>query len=111
MTRRWLVRIHLWVGVASGLYILTVCLTGAALVFRIDMQKARHPDLFTASGTGPPADPVQVMDSVSRTYPAYRLSGVEAPTSRRPTYLAYVIREREFRTVLVNPFDARVLGA
>ena len=108
--RRLLVQVHLWVGVASGLYIVVVCLTGAALVFRIDLQRARHPHLFTPRASGLLADPVRVMERVSRAYPDHRLSGVEAPTSRRPTYLAYVTRGREFVTVLIDPVSVEILG-
>jgi uncharacterized iron-regulated membrane protein len=108
--RRWLLRIHFWIAVASGLYLIVVCVTGAALLFRIDMQKARYPHLFAADAMKPLADPVRVMESVSRAYPDYHLSGVEAPTSRRPTYLAYVTREGEFLTVLIDPASTRVLG-
>ncbi len=64
--RRLLVQVHLWVGVASGLYIVVVCLTGAALVFRIDLQRARNPHLFTPRASGLLADPVRVMERVSR---------------------------------------------
>ena len=67
--RRLLVQVHLWVGVASGLYIVVVCLTGAALVFRIDLQRARHPQLFTARASGLLADPVRVMERVGGAYP------------------------------------------
>ena len=108
--RRLLVQVHLWVGVASGLYICVVCLTGAALVFRIDLQRARNPNLFTPRASGLLADPVRVMESVSRAYPDHRLSGVEAPTSRRPTFLAYVTRGREFVTVLIDPVSVEILG-
>jgi uncharacterized iron-regulated membrane protein len=103
-------RAHLWLGVASGLYILVVCLTGAALVFRIDMQRIRHPHLFTPTAPGPLADPVAVMERVSRAYPGHRLSGVEAPTSLRPTYLAYVTKGREFVTVLIDPVSVAIVG-
>lgn len=108
--RRVVFRLHLWVGLASGLYILVVCLTGAALVFRIDMQRARHPHLFTPSASGPLVDPVRVMERVSQAYPRHRLSGVEAPTTRRPTYLAYVTTERDFVTVLIDPVSTEILG-
>lgn len=108
--RRVLVRIHLWVAVVSGLYVVVVCLTGAALVFRIDMQRARHPHLFTPRAPGPLADPVTVMERVSGAYPEHRLSGVEAPTSRRPTYLAYVTNSRDFVTVLIDPVTVEILG-
>lgn len=109
MPRRILFQVHLWVGVLTGLYICVVCVTGAALVFRIDMQRALHPHLFTASA-GPLADPVAVMESVSRAYPDYKLSGVEVPTTSRPTYLGYVTRGREFLTVLIDPVTTDVLG-
>ncbi len=108
--RRQLFHIHVIVGVATGLYVFVICLSGAALVFRIDMQRALHPHLFTAGASGPLAEPVAVMESVSRAYPQHRLSGVEAPTSWRPTYLAYVTSGTQFRTVLIDPVSAAVLG-
>lgn len=100
----------MWLGVLTGLYVVVVCISGAALVFRIDMQRALHPHLFTPSAAGPLADPVTVMESVSRAYPAHRLSGVDAPTTLRPTYLAYVTSGAEFRTVLVDPVSTAMLG-
>jgi len=108
--RRALFQIHLWVGVSVGLYIFVVCVTGAALVFRIDMQRALHPSLFTPSASGPLADPSAILDSVRDAYPAGRVSGIDAPTTARPTYLAYVLSGDDFLTILVDPVTARVLG-
>lgn len=108
--RRLLYHVHLWLGVLGGLYVAIVCATGAALVFRIDMQRALHPHLFTPSAASPLADPVAVMESVTRAYPQHRLSGVDAPTTVRPTYLAYVTSGAEFKTVLIDPVTTRVLG-
>lgn len=93
-----------------GLYVAVVCVSGAALVFRIDMQRALDPHLFTASIGGPLADPAAVLDSVARAFPQHQLSGVDAPTTLRPTYLAYVTRGSEFRTVLIDPVSTAVLG-
>ena len=107
--RRLLFQLHLWTGLLTGVYVCVVSVTGAALVFRVDLQRALSPHLFVA-GAGPLADPVAVMDSVSRAYPQHSLSGVEAPTTRRPVYLAYVTRGSEFVTVLIDPIGARVLG-
>lgn len=107
--RRAIFQLHLWTGLLIGLYLCVVSVTGAALVFRVDLQRALSPHLFVA-GAGPLADPVAVMDSVSRAYPQHSLSGVEAPTTRRPVYLAYVTRGSEFVTVLIDPISARVLG-
>ena len=108
--RRALFQVHLWLGVIAGVYIFVVCATGAALVFRIDMQRALHPDLFTPSADGPPADPVAIMASVTRAYPSERLSGIDAPTTERPTYLAYTSSGEDFRALLIDPVTATMLG-
>ena len=96
-------------GILLGAYLLIVCVTGAALVFRIDMQRALHPHLFTA-GTDRLVDAATVIERVRDNYPGWRVSGVEAPTTARPTYLAYVVREQAFRTLLVDASGGHVLG-
>lgn len=108
--RRVLFQLHLWLGVLIGLYATVVCVSGAALVFRIDLQRALDPQLFRPGAAGPLADPAAVMTSVTRAYPRHRLSGVDAPTTLRPTYLAYVTSGSEFKTVLIDPVSTVVLG-
>jgi len=110
LARRALFQVHLWLGVLTGLYIFVVCATGAALVFRIDMQRAMHPDLFTPRTSGSLADPVAVMASVQKAYPESRVSGIEAPTTTRPTYLAYAVSGDRFATLLLDPVSAELLG-
>jgi uncharacterized iron-regulated membrane protein len=101
---------HLWVGLITGLYLLVVCVSGAALVFRIDMQRTMHPALFTPHASGPVADPVAIMESVGKAYPTATLSGIDAPTTSRPTYLAYAVSGDRFLTLLLDPVSAQMLG-
>jgi uncharacterized iron-regulated membrane protein len=108
--RRALFQLHLWLGVATGVYVFVVCVSGAALVFRIDMQRAMHPALFTPRASGPVADPVAIMESVRRAYPAATLSGIDAPTTSRQTYLAYAANGERFLTLLLDPVSAEMLG-
>ena len=110
MARRALFQVHLWVGVITGLYVFVVCVSGAALVFRIDMQRAMHPALFTPRTSGPMADPVAIMESVKKAYPAATLSGIDAPTTSRPTYLAYAVSGDRFLTLLLDPVSAEMIG-
>jgi uncharacterized iron-regulated membrane protein len=107
--RRILFRVHRWVGLIAGVYVLVISVTGAALVFRIDLQRASHPHLFTPA-EGATAGPLAIMHSVARAYPEHTLSGVDAPTTARPTYLAYVTSPGAFKTILIDPVTARVLG-
>lgn len=107
--RRVLFQVHLWIGVAAGLYVFVVCVTGASLVFRIDMQRAAHPHLFTpARGTS--AHPAAILDSLAAAYPDHRVSFIDAPTTERSTYLAYPFKGDVYLAVLVDPVTARVLG-
>jgi uncharacterized iron-regulated membrane protein len=103
-------RVHLWVGLLAGLHLTVLSVTGAALVYRSELQRALHPHLFTASTPGPRADPMAVLEAVAEAFPGGRVSGVDAPTRSRETYLAYVVQDGGFRTVLVDPVTARPLG-
>ena len=87
-----------------------VSITGAALVFRIDLQRVVHPHLFTPSAADPPARPLTVLEAVAAAYPDGGVSGVDAPTTARPTYLAYVTTGERFHTVLIDPVSADILG-
>jgi uncharacterized iron-regulated membrane protein len=107
--RKAIFQLHLWTGVLVGVYVFVVCVTGAALVFRIDLQRALHPDLFTPA-IGTPADAATILERLRDAFPGDRVSGIDAPTTVRPTYLAYVVRGGTFLTLLVDPVTGRILG-
>ena len=109
LLRRLLFQIHLWTGITVGLYLVVVCVTGAALVFRIHLQRAAFPHLFTPS-VGQPADAATILERVRDAFPNDRVSGIDAPTSARPTTLGYVVRGEQFRTILIDPVTAKILG-
>ena len=47
----------------------------------------------------------------SHSYPGYRFSGIDYPTARRHSFLAYLARDGEaLRTVFSDPLTGRVLG-
>jgi uncharacterized iron-regulated membrane protein len=109
LLRKALFQIHLWTGIAIGLYVLVVSVSGAALMFRIDMQRAIHSELFTPS-RGETTDAATMLESVGAAFPNHRVSGIDAPTTARPTYLAYVANDEGFLTLLFDPVTATLLG-
>ena len=109
--RRALLLLHLWTGLVVGVYGLLIGLSGAALVFRADMQAQAYPRFFG----GPPeggvlADPMVVVDQILDRYPGYRFSGITYPTTSRHTFLAYLSGEGMLRTVFSDPHSGLVLG-
>lgn len=109
LLRKALFQIHLCTGIAIGLYVFVVCVTGSALVFRIYLQRAAFPHLFTPT-SGQTADAATILERVQAAFPNDRVSGIDAPTSARPTTLAYVVRDGRFLTILVDPPTGRILG-
>lgn len=110
LIRRAVFQVHLWIGITTGAYIVVVSLTGALLMWRIDLQRLAYPLLFTPSQTGVTVDADVVLESVRHAYPRHQVSGVDAPTTSRPTYLAYATHDGSFATILVDPATGRVLG-
>ncbi len=110
--RRALFQVHLWAGVALAAYVCVIGLTGAALVFRPEMQRATFRAYFVVDRPANAAD-VTTQALISRlqaSYPLYRLSGIDYPTARRGTYLSYLIKGNQFVSVFSDPLTGDVIG-
>jgi uncharacterized iron-regulated membrane protein len=109
--RRAIFQIHLWTGLATGAYAVFIGLTGAALVFRGDLQTRAYPEFFAQRPPGAPlAQPDVVIASLEHGFPGYRFSGIDYPNQRRGTFLAYLAKGDELRTVFLDPARGRVIG-
>lgn len=109
--RKVIVQIHLWTGVAIGVYAFVIGVSGALLVFRPEIQARIYPQFFRAQHPDAPvADPAIVIANLQRAYPGYRISGIDWPSSRRNTFLAYPTLGGEFRTVFSDRSTGAVIG-
>lgn len=73
--RRALFQIHLWVGLAAGLYMVMISLTGSVLVYRNELYRAATPPPRISTGTGPRLSDDDLKQAAVRLYPGF------APTS------------------------------
>jgi uncharacterized iron-regulated membrane protein len=106
-----LFQIHLWMGIAVALYVCLIGITGAALVFRPEMQKATFPGYFVVDRLGEadaPAD--DIIRRLQSAYPGAQLAGIDYPTARRGTYLSYLTRGSQLLTVFSNPITGQIVG-
>jgi uncharacterized iron-regulated membrane protein len=109
--RKALFQIHLWTGVTVALYVALIGLTGAALVFRPEMQSATFPQFFNISRNGAPdAASSVIIGELQKRYPGYQLLGIDYPTFRRGTYLSYLIKGSELLTVFSHPVSGLIIG-
>jgi uncharacterized iron-regulated membrane protein len=109
--RRAIFQIHLWTGIALGLYIVMLSLSGSALVYRNELDRA-----FAAPR--PQFDPdakrltqEELKAAAERAYPGYAITRVGDRISRRnPTVEVWAERGSEKKERLFNPYTGEDLG-
>src|SRR5207249_11681862 len=74
--RRALFQVHLWAGIAIGLYILMISVTGSVLVYRNELYRAATQRPIISTGTGPRLTDDQLTAAAMRLYPGYRVENV-----------------------------------
>ena len=109
--RTFLFQIHLWAGLIFGVWVVVIGVTGAALVFRPEMQAATFPAFFDIGREDPTdASSDVIIGQLRARYPDAALAGIDYPTYRRDSYLAYLTQEGKLLTVLSHPVTGEILG-
>ncbi len=106
--RRFVVQLHLWVGLSIGFYIVLLSVTGSVSVLRPDVHRWFVPRSVPVEGTRLSGDALQ--EAVRRTYPLYEVTNVFE--RRRPDTPVMVTLQRDGVIVerLFDPYAARDLG-
>jgi len=80
-------------------------------VFRSDLQQWTYPEVFAQRPPGASlASPDTVIASLTEGFPGYRFSGFDYPSERRGTFLAYLAKGDELRTVFLDAERGTVIG-
>ena len=77
--RRALFQAHLWSGIAAGLYILMMSVTGSVLVYRNELYRAATSEPIISTGPGPRLTDDQLAEAAGRVYPGYRVVNILRP--------------------------------
>ena len=109
--RRAAFQLHLWIGLAIGLYVVMLSVTGSVLVYRIELDRL----LATGRPAFVPGQPVlpeaQLRASALRAYPGWTVTRVGERISRRnPTIEIWVEKDGETKERLFNPYTGEDLG-
>ena len=79
--RRALFQVHLWCGIALGIYIVVISVTGSVLVYRNELLVAATPKPVLSTGSGPRLTDDQLKAVAQRAYPGYRVVRIGRPTN------------------------------
>lgn len=108
-TRKGLLWLHRWTGIATGLVVGVVCLSGTALAFSSEYREWRMPDRYTGSG-GWPDSVAGLMDTAASYAPAGSrvTSLIFSPAGEAPARVFLRDAEGERTRVYLHP-DGRLV--
>jgi len=109
--RRALFQVHLWTGLAIGLYIVMLSVTGSVLVYRNELDRlfATKRPAYDAAAKRLTADELRA--AAEKAYPGWSITRVgDRITRRNPTIEVWAERGAEKRERLFDPYTGADLG-
>jgi uncharacterized iron-regulated membrane protein len=109
--RRALFQVHLWTGLALGVYIVVLSLTGSALVYRRELVAAFQTPIPRLDPAASRLSLDEVRASVQRAYPGHEITELRENITRRTAVVnVSVTRGEETKERLFNPYTGEDLG-
>ena len=108
--RKAIFQLHLWSGIAVGLYVLMVSVTGSIIVYRNELYAAatRDPIIVTESGTLLTDD--ELKTAAARAYPGYSAAEISRPQNRNQAVTVSLKDGVWRKDRLFNPYTGQDLG-
>jgi len=108
--RKALFQIHLWTGIALGLYIFVISVSGSAIVFRNELYNSLWPGpRIVAIGTHKLTHD-ELRDAARRAYPQYRVSWIWDAKQPNEAVEIWMDRKGSKKQRLFDPYTGRDLG-
>jgi len=111
IVRKLLFQIHLWAGLGIGLYVFLIGITGSALVFHDEMQRALEPARpeIHAPAPGHAADLLEVADRMRAAKPGWILTSIENPLTDGAPILGFLRNGDGFIALEADPATGALL--
>lgn len=109
--RKFSLRLHLWLGMASGLVVVIVCITGCLYVFKDEINEAAQPWRFVnpqASALLLPSQVTAISDSQLRDSGASP-TAITYGEAHDAVFVDYFQPDAGVTTVYLNPYNGEVL--
>jgi uncharacterized iron-regulated membrane protein len=109
--RRALFQVHLWTGIAAGIYVVAICVSGSALVFRDKAFKSLSPQPTIVAISGPRLTPRQLRAVAQKAHPGYSAGYVFETKKPDQAVVIWLERDGSYLQRLFDPYTGRDLGA
>ena len=108
--RRVLFQVHLWSGIAIGLYVFMISVTGGVLEYRNELYRAATPPPILSKSSGPRLTDDQLKEAAAGLYPGYRVVTLVRATNPDQAVDVRLRRGDEIKHRLIDPRSGRDLG-
>ncbi len=103
-------QVHLWLGLALGLYVVVLCLSGSALVFRREMNRAFVPVRPAIDETARVQSSEELAAAARREYPGFTVDSVGDVQRSSPVVEMSLLRDGETIQRVFNAYTGEDLG-
>lgn len=107
--RRAFAQVHLWIGAAAAVYVVMISISGSAIVFRRELNKAASRQVFVAA-VGARLSSEGLQQSAQRAYPGYEVYSVRFSENPRRPAEAILGDGRMRISRFFNPYNGADLG-
>jgi uncharacterized iron-regulated membrane protein len=103
-------QLHLWCGIALGLYVLLISVTGSVLVYRNELYRVATPEPIVVIASGAPLTDAQLKGAATSVYPGYTVVRINRALS--PDQAVGILLEGSpgSKNRLFNPYTGADLG-
>jgi uncharacterized iron-regulated membrane protein len=107
--RRAIFQVHLWSGILLGLYVVIVCVSGSAVVFRTDLEN-HFSNKMQVPVSGPPLTREQLQQSIERAYPGYAIRTLTPGRFASEATQVVLVRGWWEKQRVFNPYTGKDIG-
>jgi uncharacterized iron-regulated membrane protein len=108
--RKAIFQVHLWTGIALGVYILAICVSGSVLVYRNELYQAFTPKPVFVERRQTPLSPEQLTAAAQRSFDGYEVARIWPGQSPDQAVELELTREDTTLKRLFNPYTGEDLG-
>lgn len=106
--------VHLWLGIAAGLVLFVVCITGTIYTFRTEIEEFIEKDKFFVEvpENGQRLSSDEIIAIAQNEFSDANVSSLSIPSNEKRAYTISVLKEGERRgsRYLINPYSGEILG-
>jgi len=110
LVRRAIFQIHLWTGIAIGIYIILISVTGSLVVFRRDLSLWKLGNVPAVEAVGQRMTEDQIREVAQRKYPGWKITEVGMPGRRLSPAEVTLVKDGQKIGHRFNPYNGAYMG-